>query len=150
MTTNYLVFLLSGRLFGVKLDGAIEILPWRPSRPVPLAYSYVEGLLDYRGVVYPVFNIARQLGMVKPAEPIGFIADESAGSRGGQSIILLEANKNPFGIIVDSVVKMTPLTSLTASTAKPQGVDPKFVQGLVYEDDQEIMILDGERLLHAG
>ncbi len=149
MTINYLVFLLSGRLFAVKLDGAIEILPWRPSRRVPLAYSYVEGLLEYRGIVYPVFNIAQQLGMAKPG-PIGFTAAEPAGARGGQSIILLEVNRNPFGIVVDSVVKMAPLKSPEAGMAKPKGVDPKFVKGLVHEDDQEIMILDGERLLHAG
>lgn len=149
MTTNYLVFLLSGRLFGVKLDGAVEILPWRPSRRVPQAYSYVEGVLDYRGVVYPVFNVAQQLGMVKPG-PIGFTADEPPANKGGQSIILLEVNNNPFGIVVDAVVKMAPLTSPAAGTAKLQGVDPKFVSGLAYEDDREIMILDGERLLHAG
>ena len=149
MTTKYLLFLLSGRLFGVKLDGAIEILPWRPSRRVPLAYSYVEGLIDYRGVVYPVFNIAQQLGMAKPG-PIGFPSDDAADSRSGQSIILLEVNKNPFGIVVDAVVKMTPLISPAAGMAKPQGVDPMFIQGIAYEDDREIMILDGERLLHAG
>jgi purine-binding chemotaxis protein CheW len=149
MTTNYLLFELSGRLFGVKLDGAIEILPWRSSRRVPQAYSYVEGLLDYRGVVYPVLNIAQQLGMVKPA-PAGTISADSADTRGGQSIILLEVNKNPFGIVVDLVVKMTPLASLAASVTKPQGVDPTFIQGIVLEDGREIMILDGERLLHAG
>jgi len=149
MTTNYLLFLLSGRLFGVKLDGAIEILPWRPSRRVPLAYSYVEGLIDYRGVVYPVFNIAQQLGMAKPG-PIGFTAAEPVGNRSGQSIILLEVNKNPFGIVVDAIVKMTPLAPPTAGQAKPQGVNPKFVQGLAYEDEREVVILDGERLLHAG
>ncbi len=149
MTINYLLFLLSGRLFGVKLDGALEILPWRPSRRVPLSYSYVEGLIDYRGVVYPVFNIAQELGMVKPGQD-GFTAEESAAMRSGQSIILLEVKKNPFGIVVDSVVKMTPLTSPIAGAAKLRGVDPKFVQGLVFEGDREIMILDGERLLHAG
>ncbi len=149
MTINYLLFLLSGRLFGVKLDGAIEILPWRPSRRVPLSYLYVEGLLDYRGVVYPVFNIAQQLGMVKPGQA-GSTAGEPAGARSGQSIILLEVKNNPFGIVVDSVVKMTPLTGPVAGTAKPRGVDPKFIQGLVFEGDREIMILDGERLLHAG
>jgi len=29
-------------------------------------------------------------------------------------------------------------------------VDPTFIQGIVLEDGREIMILDGERLLHAG
>ena len=100
MINSYLVFLLSGRLFGVKLLGAIEILPWRRSRPVPLSYSFVEGLIDYRGVIYPIFNLGRQLGMGGPG-PVAFPARETA-----RSIILLEENKAPFGIIVDSVVKM--------------------------------------------
>ena len=43
------IFLLSGRLFGARLSGAIEIVPWRRSRPVPQSYFYVEGLIDYRG-----------------------------------------------------------------------------------------------------
>lgn len=149
MTSSYLIFLLSGRLFGVRLIGAIEILPWRRSRPVPLAYSYVEGLIDYRGTVYPVFNLALRLGMSRPG-PIGFIAEEKAAPGAGQSIILLEENSESFGIIVDSVVKMTPLVDPTGPPEKTQGIEPKFVKGVVHEDDQEIMILDFERLLHAG
>jgi purine-binding chemotaxis protein CheW len=149
MTSSYLVFLLSGRLFGVRLIGAIEILPWRQSRPVPLSYSYVEGLIDYRGTVYPVFNLSQRLGMSKPG-PIGFTAEEKdqPGTRG--SIILLEESGLPFGIIVDSVVKMAKLEDPTQAPEKTQGIETKYVKGIVVEDDQEIMILDFERLLHAG
>jgi chemotaxis signal transduction protein len=73
MTSSYLVFLLSGKLFGVRLIGALEILPWRRSRVVPLSYDHVEGLIDYRGTIYPVFNLGRQLGVSKTG-PIGFTA----------------------------------------------------------------------------
>ena len=142
MINSYLVFLLSGRLFGVKLLGAIEILPWRRSRPVPLSYSFVEGLIDYRGVIYPIFNLGRQLGM---GGPVAFPAGETT-----RSIILLEENKAPFGIIVDSVVKMAKLEAPSAVPEKIQGMEMKYIQGVVYEDDQEILILDFERLLHAG
>ncbi len=144
MINSYLVFLLSGRLFGVKLLGAIEILPWRRSRPVPLSYSFVEGLIDYRGVIYPLFNLGRRLGMSGPG-PVAFPAGETT-----QSIILLEENKAPFGIIVDSVVKMAKLEAPSAVPKKIQGVEMNYIQGIVYEDDQEILILDFERLLHAG
>ena len=51
MTAGYLLFLLSGRIFGAELKGAVEIMPWRPGRRVPLSYSYIEGLIDYRGVI---------------------------------------------------------------------------------------------------
>lgn len=149
MTSSYLTFILSGRLFGVRLSGAIEILPWRKSRPVPLSYSYVEGLIDYRGTLYPVFNIAQRLGLSKPG-PIGFTAEEKDRPGPAQSIILLEEKSIPFGVLVDSVVKMAKLEDPTTAPEKTQGIESRYVKGLVVEDDQEVMILDFERLLHAG
>jgi len=149
MTNNYLLFLLSGRPFGMKLLGAIEILPWRLTRPVPLAYSYVEGWIDYRGTIYPVFNLAQRLGL-RRRRPIGFTADETVRQSSGRSIILLEENKVPFGISVDSVVKMTKLPESAPIAGKFDDIDEKYVKGATYDDDQEILILDFERLLHAG
>jgi len=151
MISSYLIFLLSDRLFGVKLLGAIEILPWRKARHVPLSYSYVEGLVDYRRTVYPVFNLGQRLGLNRQAS-IGFTPEESDQAEKKQSIILLEENKFSFGIIVDSIVKMTKLEEPAAGPpqSKAQGIDLKYAKGFVYEEDQEIMILDFERLLHAG
>jgi chemotaxis signal transduction protein len=40
---------------------------------VPPSYDHVEGLIDYRGTIYPVFNLGRQLGVSKTG-PIGFTA----------------------------------------------------------------------------
>jgi len=149
MTSSYLLFLLSERIFGVKLLGAIEILPWRRSRHVPLSYSYVEGLIDYRGTVYPIFNIGQRLGLSRPG-PIGFTPEASDQADKKQSIILLEEKQVTFGIIVDSVVKMTKLEDPSLSPVKAQGLDAKYIRGMAYDDEQEIMILDFERLLHAG
>lgn len=149
MMNSYLLYLLSGRLFGMKLLGAIEILPWRLARPVPLAYSYVEGLIDYRGTIYPVFNLARRLGLSRRG-PIGFTADETVREEPGRSIILLEENKVPLGITVDSVVKMAKLPESAPGPGTLDDIDAGYVKGITYDDDQEILILDFERLLHAG
>ena len=56
----------------------------------------------------------------------------------------------PLGIVVDSVMRMMPLEEPVAAPEKVKDVDPKFIKGFAYEEDQEIMILDFERLLHAG
>lgn len=150
MTGGYLLFLLSGRAFGARLAGAVEIVPWRRSRRVPMAYSYVEGLMDYRGTVYPIFNLARRLGLKAPG-PIGFTAEEEEEpSPTRQSIILLEVKGNPFGIAVDSVVKMTRSDELAPAPAQVQGIDAVYIQGLAYLDGQEVIILDFERLLFHG
>ena len=149
MTSSYLVFLLSGRVFGMKLTGALEIVPWRPARTVPLSHSYVEGLIDYRGKVYPVFNIVQRLGLSSTG-PIGFTADGAARTGAGKSIILLEANSLPCGIVVDAVVRMTKLEDPPPGGAAGSDIDPQFVRGVVTENDQDVLILDFERLLHAG
>ncbi len=149
MTSSYLVFLLAGKLFGVRLIGALEILPWRRCRVVPRSFAHVEGLIDYRGTVYPVFNLERRLGISKTG-PIGFTAAEQEHSAAGQSIILLEDNSIPFGIIVDSVVKMAKFEDSFTAPAKTPGVDSQYVRGAVFDDDQEILILNCERLIHAG
>jgi len=149
MTSNYLLFRIAERLFGVKLQGAIEILPWRRSRPVPLAYSYIEGIMEYRGAVYPVIALSQLLGLSRPG-PIGFTAAEGERSPAGSSIILLQESDRPFGITVDSVVKMSKLEDLAEAPAEIKGINPKLVKGIRTEDDQEIILLSFERLLHAG
>ncbi len=150
MTGSYLLFLISGRIFGVELKGAVEIMPWRQGRKVPRSYSYVEGLIDYRGTIYPVFNLLQRLGL-KPLEPIGFISAEPARPASPQSIILLEENKMLFGITVDSVVKMAKMDALSPVSQQTRGLDPQYIKGIAYDDNQEIIILDFERLLfHAG
>jgi purine-binding chemotaxis protein CheW len=150
MTSNYLLFRIAERLFGVKLQGAIEILGWRRSRPVPLAYSYIEGIMDYRGTIYPVFHLAQLLDVSRPS-PIGFTAASADEQPKGQSIILLQEGDKPFGITVDSVVKMARLEDQTVSPAEIKGIDPKLVKGIHRDDDdQEIILLNFERLFHAG
>lgn len=149
MTHNYLVFLLAGRLFGVKLLGALEILPWRRSRPVPLSYSSVEGLIDYRGVIYPVINLGRRLSANGPGLD-GVLAREAPRTEGARSIILLDENRAPFGIVVDSVVKMQKFEEPSEAPEQVPGVDMKYIQGIVLEGDQKILMLNCERLLHAG
>ena len=150
MTSNYLLFRIAERLFGVKLQGAIEIMGWRRAGPVPLAYSYIEGVMDYRGTLYPVFHLAQLLDVSRPS-PIGFTAPPGDEQPKGQSIILLQEGDRPFGITVDSVVKMAKLEDPTEPPAEIKGVDPKLVKGVrTDDDDQEIILLNFERLFHAG
>jgi chemotaxis signal transduction protein len=148
MTNSYLLFTLGDRLFGVRLMGALEILGWRPARPVPLSYPFVEGLLEYRGAIYPVYSLYHRLGIQRPGA-IGFSVQDLEAETQTQ-IILLEENKKPFGIHVDSVVKMVRADERSAGQDKAQGIDQRFVKGVVNDEEHEALILDFERLFHAG
>ncbi len=149
MTGRYLLFLLCGQLFGARLEGALEILPWRSARKVPLAYTYVEGLIDYRGILYPLFSLAQRLGL-KPQGPIGFAAQGAPVQADLQSIILLEGKKAPFGITVDSIVKMIQADEVAPPPVKDPSAGDGFIRGLLYDDNKEIVLLDFERLFFHG
>lgn len=151
MNISYLLFTLADRVFGIRLSGAKEIFPWRKPRPVPLSYSYVEGLIDYRGTVYPVYNIEQKMA-IKRKEPIGFSAAESAPAPApkNKSIILFEEKSVPFGIIVDSVLKMASLEEQTEKPGKVEWMDSAYLKWIARMDDQDVILLDMERMIHAG
>lgn len=149
MTASYLLFELKERLFGVKLTGALEIVAWRRTRRVPLGYPHVEGLLDYRGVLYPVFDLPRLLGIANQ-DPIGFTAAAAADGKRTSSIILLREEGNAFGITVDAVVKMAQYDDAPGDAAAVKGIDPRLVSAVRYEEDREIILLNFERLFHGG
>ena len=150
MMQNFLLFRVGERIFGVKLEGAVEIVPWQRPRRVPLSYSYVDGIRDYRGAIYPIFDLVRLLGLSRSG-PIGFTAaaDGEAG-RGDSSIILLREADRPMGITVDAVVKMSRLDDAPDEKINVKGVDAQFVKGVRYDEDQEIILLSFERLYYAG
>ncbi|MDA8099703.1 MAG: chemotaxis protein CheW [Nitrospiraceae bacterium] len=148
MTSNYLLFRLGERLFGVRMQGAVEILPWKKSRRVPSSLSYVEGIMDYRGELYPVFQLAQLLGIPQPG-PIGFTASEQAPVR-GRSIILLREGSRSFGITVDLVVKMARLEDSVEQPAEIKGINPQLLAGVRMDEDQEVILIHFERLFNAG
>ena len=149
MMQNFLLFRIGERLFGVRLQGAVEIVPWQRPRQVPLSYSYVEGVRDYRGTIYPVFNLAQLLGLPRTG-PIGFNAPEDQAAKSDGSIILLREGDRPFGIMVDAVVKMASLDDAPDEKITIKGIDTQLVKGVRYEEDQEIILLSFERLFYAG
>lgn len=153
MSADYLIFSLAGRTFGADLASAVEIVPWMATKRVPLAYSYVEGLLDYRGRICPVFNLEKRLEL-KPLGPIGFIkTDSPSGRQAAGSLLLLDEKGTRFGIGVDAVLRMARIEMAAEPPPRSavQGIEPQFISHIVPSEDGDIIILDFERLLfHAG
>ena len=56
------------RDYGVPVDAFVEARPWTPLALLPRAPAWVRGLMDVRGAVVPVHDLAARLGGA-PAEP---------------------------------------------------------------------------------
>jgi purine-binding chemotaxis protein CheW len=80
---------LDQSLFGVPIAHILEIVGEAHPQPVPLAPSFVGGLVHYRGDVLTTVSL-RQLLSLPPRE-------------GSQAILVLEDPSGSFGLLVDSV-----------------------------------------------
>jgi purine-binding chemotaxis protein CheW len=88
---------LGQTLFGVPISHILEIVGAARPQPVPLAPSFVGGLVHYRGDVLTTVSLRQLLGM----PPVD----------GKQDILVLESPGGCFGLLVDSVVEVVNIPS---------------------------------------
>ena len=84
-------------LFAVPISHILEIVGSARPQPIPLAPSFVGGLVHYRGDVLTTVSMRHLLGM-PPRE-------------GSQDILVLEAAGGCFGLLVDSVCEVLTVSS---------------------------------------
>src|SRR5580658_7190858 len=125
---------LGKTLFGVPISHILEIVGGARPQPVPLAPSYVGGLVHYRGDVLTTVSLRHLLDM-PPHE-------------GSQDILVLESAGGCFGLLVDSVGEV-----LTVSSAdhepNPSILDERrrgLFAGAYKLKDSLLVMLDPERL----
>jgi len=121
-------------MFGVPITHILEIVGSARPQPVPLAPSYVGGLVHYRGDVLTTVSLRHLLGL-PPKE-------------GKQDILVLESSGGCFGLLVDSVGEV-----LTVSSAdhepNPSILDERrraLFAGAYKLKDCLLVMLDPERL----
>ena len=68
-----------------------EIRGWTPATPLPHAPSYVRGVINLRGAVLPIIDLAARLGFL-PTEPTA-----------RQVIIVVQVGTQMIGLLVDAV-----------------------------------------------
>jgi purine-binding chemotaxis protein CheW len=88
---------LGQQLFGVPITHILEIVGSARPQPVPLAPSFVGGLVHYRGDVLTTVSL-RQLLDLPPKD-------------GTQDILVLESSGGCFGLLVDSVGEVLTVSS---------------------------------------
>jgi purine-binding chemotaxis protein CheW len=125
---------LGKTLFGVPITHILEIVGGARPQPVPLAPSFVGGLVHYRGDVLTTVSLRHLLGL-PPMD-------------GQQDILVLESAGGCFGLLVDSVGEV-----LTVSSAdhepNPSILDERrraLFAGAYKLKDSLLVMLDPERL----
>jgi purine-binding chemotaxis protein CheW len=125
---------LGQTLFGVPISHILEIVGSAHPQPVPLAPSFVGGLVHYRGDVLTTVSLRQLIGL-PPRD-------------GKQDILVLESAGGCFGLLVDTVCEV-----LTVSSAdyepNPSTLEERrkaLFAGAYKLKDSLLVMLDPERL----
>jgi len=134
---QWVTFHLENEKYGIKVMQVQEVLRLTEIAPVPGAPHYVLGIINLRGNVVTVIDTRRRFGL-----PDAESDDETR-------IVIIEADNNVVGILVDSVAEVVDLKSSEIETAPNVGNDEssKYIQGVSSRDDELLILVDVNKLL---
>jgi purine-binding chemotaxis protein CheW len=127
-TFRLLLFAIAGTVYGCDIGSVREIVPVRRATRLPGAPDYVRGLINLRGAIVTVIDLAARL------------AGSSAAADG--SVVLAEHGPKQVGIAVDEVRDVQILAPDRFEPATGDVARGGIVSGLGHLDDGVVLVLD--------
>ena len=132
MHRELITFEVGGQVFGIDIMAIREIRAWSPTTRLPRVPSYVAGVVNLRGTVLPVIDLAARLGW-RATEPTP-----------RHAIIVTQQGAQISGWIVDSV---SDIVTISTDQLQPPPVTSNdsivmFLEGLAAIDDRMVMVLN--------
>lgn len=130
-TRELVTFKLDGRYFGIFVDKVHSVVKPSEITRVPKLEDYLKGIMNLRGIITPVYDLKRRF-------EIG-VTDILSSTR----IIILEMQNNLVGFMVDEIADLyhIQVDSVLPPPEMLQGLDRRFIKGVVALDNLEELIL---------
>jgi len=130
-------FRLNEEIYGINVMLVQEVLRVTEIAPVPGAPNYVIGIINLRGNVVTVIDTRMRFGL-PPKE-----MDDST------RIVIIEAENQTVGIVVDSVSEVVDIYSNEIETAPNVGNDEtaRYIEGVVSRSEELLILVDLNKLL---
>ena len=134
---QWVTFKLDNETYGINVMQVQEVLRYTEIAPVPGAPAYVLGIINLRGNVVTVIDTRQRFGLNN--------ADITDNSR----IVIIEADKQVVGILVDSVAEVVYLRQSEIETAPNVGNDEsaKFIQGVCNKNGELLILVELNKMM---
>lgn len=130
--TELLTFQLSDQEYALEITAVREIRGWTRATPLPQAPTYLKGVINLRGTVLPVLDLAERLGLAPRAH-----SDRNV-------IIVVASQDITAGLLVDAV---SDIITVAAEDLQPppDGAAPggqNALRALTLLEERMIRVLD--------
>lgn len=142
---KYLIFDIAGNVFGANIEFVNEIIEHGRFTRVPLSQSNIRGVINLRGHVVPVVDLAKRLGY------------ESQAVNKRTCIIIVDmeddGEKIDLGFVVDAVDEVIDIDSTNIEAAPGFGLDVRqdFIDGMgKLQNGEFVKLLDLKTVLSVN
>lgn len=134
---QYVTFRLAEETYGINVMMVQEVLRYTEIAPVPGAPDYVLGIINLRGNVVTVIDTRLRFGL-DPSE----VTDATR-------IMIIEAEQQVIGIMVDSVAEVVYLQQSEVETAPNVGNEEtaRFIQGVCNKNNELLILVELNKLM---
>jgi purine-binding chemotaxis protein CheW len=141
--SELIAYRLGAQEFCLDIMSVRDIRGWTPTTPLPHSSSYVKGVINLRGAVLPVVDLADRLGFA-PAEPSA-----------RHVIIIAQVGAQTIGLLVDAV---SDILTVSAGSIQPtpnvaSELSRAFMKGVIAMEGRMISLIALDSVLtpaHAG
>lgn len=135
--TKILLFVADDRRYGCPLDAVREIVPLRAATRLAGAPAYVVGLINLRGRLVTVVDLAAQLGT----------RTTGAAQSAGGSIVLIECAPRMIGVLVDEVRDVRSAGADAVEPIQRDEAGSGVLRALARLDDGVAAVIDPDALV---
>lgn len=141
---QYLTFVLGGEIYALGILNIKEIIDYGHLTEVPMMPSFVRGVINLRGSVVPVVDLAARFGKesTQIAKRTGIVIVETNNG-------LDEAVIQDIGIIVDAVNEVVDIAQqeIEPPPSFGTGIRPDFISGMAKRNDRFVILLNVNKVL---
>jgi len=129
--SELIAFRLGEQEFCLDIMSVRDIRGWTPTTPLPHSSEYVKGVINLRGAVLPVVDLAARLGF-SPAEPSA-----------RHVIIITQVGNQTIGLLVDAVSDILTVNSgsIQATPNVASELARAFMKGVIAMEGRMISLI---------
>jgi len=134
---EFLGFMLADEEYALDILEIKEIIRLQNITVVPRTPDYLKGIITLRGVIIPIFDLRRRLGLAE--------ADHGAATR----IVVVYRGKEYAGLIVDAITQVMKVNLETIEPPPPTigVVEAEFIKGVTRYQERLVILLNLGRVL---
>lgn len=132
-----LSFLVGTQEFCIDISAVREIKGWAPTTPLPSAPSYICGVINLRGTVLPIVDLAQRLSL------------GTAQATPQHVIIVTQIGSHLIGLLVSGVCGILTVSDAAIHPSPDMGsaATHTYLQGLIIIEDRMVGLLRTDQLV---